>query len=110
MKVLTRSDEMLLLTVLRLKDNAYGVTIIKDIYERTGKELKLGGLWVSLDVLHKRGYIDKRLADPTPERGGKSKIYYSLTPQGREVLLKARKLQYVLWDGIPERLGIEGKS
>ena len=109
MKILTRSDEMLMLTILRLRDNAYGVTIIRDIYKRTGKELKLGGLWVSMDNLYKKGLIDKHLADPTPERGGKSKMYYTITQEGRETLVNVRKIQDVLWQGISEKLDLEGE-
>ena len=78
MKFLSRSDEILLLAIWRLKDNAYGVTIVKEVLKKTGKKLTFGGLWVSLDILHKRGYIMKSMADPTPERGGRSKIFYKL--------------------------------
>lgn len=109
MKVITHSDEMLLLTILRLQDNAYGVTIIKDIYKRTGKELKLGSLWVLLDNLYKKGFIEKHLADPTPERGGKSKMYYTITQDGKEALVNFRKVHDVLWQGINENLDLESK-
>ena len=104
MKYLSRADEILLLAILRLTDNAYGVTIIKEVQKRTGKKLTFGGLWVSLDVLHKRGYITKTLADPTPERGGRSKIYYNLTPDGLKALHQVRELQSSLWEGIPEAI------
>jgi len=104
MKVLSRSDEILLLAILRLKENAYGVTIIKEVKERTGKKLTFGSLWVSLDILHKRGLVVKRMADPTPERGGRSKIYYSLTPQGVRALQDVREFQKSLWQGVPTLL------
>jgi len=104
MKVLSRLDEVLLLTVLRLRDNAHGVSIIKDIYRRTGEKITLGGLWVSLDVLSRKGFLTKRLADPTPQRGGKSKIYYSITKKGIEALYDVRKMNDALWQGIVEIL------
>lgn len=104
MKVLSRSDEILLLSIFRLKDNAYGVTIIKDVFERTGKKLTFGGLWVSLDILHKRGYVIKTMADPTPERGGRSKIFYTLTEDGIKALRGAMEFQKILWRGIPDLL------
>ena len=101
MKILSRSDEILLLAILRLKDNAYGVTIIKEVQKRTAKRLTFGSLWVSLDVLHKRGLVQKRMADPTPERGGRSKIYYSVTPAGIKALEKTREFQKEIWRGVP---------
>jgi len=102
MKFLSRSDEILLLAIWRLKDNAYGVTIVKEVLKKTGKKLTFGGLWVSLDILHKRGYIMKSMADPTPERGGRSKIFYKLTPDGLEALQQVRNLNETLWENIPE--------
>ncbi len=104
MKILTRSDEILMLAILRLDNNAYGVSIIKEVGERTGKKLTFGSLWVSMDILHKRGYVKKSMADPTPQRGGRSKIYYSLTPKGIRVLEETREFQKSLWKGVPARL------
>ena len=74
------------------------------IQEKTGKKLKFGGLWVSLDNLHKRGYVKKRFADPTPQRGGRSKIYYTLTGEGINALEQTRELHKSLWKGIPALL------
>ena len=99
--MLTRSDEILLLAILRLKDNAYGVTIVKEVENRTGKMLTFGGLWVSLDNLAKRGLVDKRMADGFPERGGRRRIYYTVTSAGIKALEKSRELQKSLWKGIP---------
>lgn len=104
MKVLTRADEILLLAILRLKDNAYGTTIIKEIKEKTGKELSFGSLWVSLDSLYHRGLVEKRLADDTPERGGRKKIYYLLAAEGVKALEEARLFQQSLWQGAAVRL------
>lgn len=111
MKVLSRSDEILLLAVLRLGDNAYGVTISEDIYRRTGKKLTFGSLWVSLDILHRKGLVEKKIADPTPKRGGRSKIFYSLTPSGLHSLRQVQKFQKDLWRGVPALLeGLEHSS
>ena len=104
MDILSRPDEILLLSILRLKDNAYGVSIIKDIHNRTGKKLKLGALWVSLDILTKKGLLTKRMGDPTPERGGRSKIYYSLTPNGLKSIEAVQEFNKSLWSGIPKSI------
>ena len=103
-KVLSRADETLLLAIYRLKDNAYGVTIIKEVEKRIGKKLTFGGLWVQLDILHKRGFVIKNMADPTPERGGKSKIFYSLTKEGLKALQEVKNINESLWEGIPDAL------
>ena len=102
MEVLSRADEILLLAILRLRDNAYGVSIVKEVLERTGKALKLGGLWVSLDILAKKGLISKHMGDPTPARGGRSKIYYSLTPSGLNALERVNEFNRSLWKGIQD--------
>jgi DNA-binding PadR family transcriptional regulator len=100
MDVLSRADEILLLAILRLRDEAYGVSILKEVRQRTGKILKLGGLWVSLDILAKKGLISKRMGDPTPARGGRSKIYYALTDDGIQALEKTNRFNRSLWKGI----------
>ena len=104
MEILSRADEILLLTIFRLGEEAYGVSIVRDVQERTGKNLKLGGLWVSLDILSKKGLVAKRMADPTPKRGGRSKIYYSLTPNGLAALKTVGDFNRTLWEGIKDGL------
>ncbi len=108
--MLSRADEILLLAILRLKDNAYGVTISQEIQNRTGKKLTFGSLWVSLDILYKKGLVQKKIADPTAERGGRSKIYYNLTPSGIKSLEEVRELQKSLWKGAPVLLKNWGKA
>ena len=102
MKYLSRNDEILLLSIWRLQDDAYGVTIRQDVLDRTGKRLTFGALWVSLDNLAKKGYVVKSLTDPTPTRGGRGKIYYRLTSDGVHALQQVRDLQHALWAGLPQ--------
>ena len=104
MDILSRADEILLMAILRLKDNAYGVPIVKEVEKRTGKKLKLGGLWVSLDILAKKGLLKKSMGDPTPTRGGRSKIYYSLSPSGINALKRVNEFNRTLWKGIQETI------
>jgi DNA-binding PadR family transcriptional regulator len=104
MDVLSRAEEILLLAILRLGDEAYGVSIAKEIARRTGRVVKLGALWVSLDIAHQKGLVSKRTGEPTPQRGGRRKIFYRLTPEGYEALESARELSRVLWRGLPESL------
>lgn len=97
MKYLSRADEILLLAVLTLRENAEGISLIKEIRKSSGKKLTLGGLWVSLDVLAKKGLVAKEMGDPSPHRGGKSRLYYRLTEEGLEALEQVRELNKALW-------------
>ena len=102
MEYISRADEILLLAVLKLREEATGVAVIKEIRSSLGKKLSLGGLWVSLDILAKKGLVTKRLGDPTPCRGGRRKLHYRLTDEGLEALDRIQGLNRALWKGIPE--------
>ncbi len=100
MKQLSRLEEIYLLTIWRLKDNAYGVTIKKSVAEQTGKKVSYGALYFTLEQIFNKGYVTKSKGDPTPVRGGCSKIYYQLTNEGKEALKSVHELQKSIWDGI----------
>jgi DNA-binding PadR family transcriptional regulator len=102
MKNLTLSEIIYLIAIWRLEDNAYGVTIRKQIEHVTGKISTYGTLYSALDQLYKKGYVVKNAGPPTPERGGRSKIFYKLTLKGVKALKDSRKLQKAIWKGIPE--------
>jgi len=104
MQVLTRAEEILLLSILRLKDKAYSLTILKEIKHSTGKKPTIGSLWVSLDSLFKKDYIAKKLSGETPAKGGRKKVFYFLTPSGAKALRKTREFQKSLWRGADRRL------
>jgi DNA-binding PadR family transcriptional regulator len=103
MKELTLSQLTVLLAVWRLKDNAYGVTIRRQISEVTGKAYPYGTLYSFLDLLHKKGYVEKYIGGPTKQRGGRRKILYRPSARGLEALRAARKMQKSLWRDIPEK-------
>ncbi len=102
MKNLTLSEIIYLIAIWRLEDNAYGVTIRKQIANVTGKTPTYGTLYSALDQLYKKGYVLKSAGPPTPERGGRSKIFYRLTQNGLKALKASRELQKAIWKGIPE--------
>lgn len=101
--MLTRAEEYILLSVSRLKDQAYSVEIRKDLQQVTGKFWSFGAVYMPLDRLEKRGLLDSYLADPTPERGGRSKRIYAPTKRGLEALEEIRKIHEAAWKGIPRR-------
>ncbi|MFC1514221.1 PadR family transcriptional regulator [candidate division KSB1 bacterium] len=102
MEIITRLEEVILMAVWRLKDNAYGVSINKEVSGRTGKNYSMGSLYFSLDQLVRKEYLIKIEGTPTHERGGRRKIFYRLSSEGIEALKTARKLEETLWEGVSE--------
>ncbi|MFC1476878.1 helix-turn-helix transcriptional regulator [candidate division KSB1 bacterium] len=100
MRILTLNEEILLLAIWRLRENAYGVTIREKVIDTTGKKIVYGTLYNSLDKLVKKKYVKTVKGDPTPERGGRSKIFYILTAAGIEALKNTGNLHRTMWHGI----------
>jgi PadR family transcriptional regulator, regulatory protein PadR len=97
-------EHMVLLAVLRLDDDAYAVTVREEILERTGRDVTRGSIYITLDRLETKGYLKSRLGDPTPERGGRAKRYYTLRPVAIEALKESRRALVNLWRGIEAKL------
>lgn len=102
MRELTKAEETLLLAILRLKDNTYGVAIKQHIQKNTGKALPYGTLYFILEQLAKKGYVKRFTGESKPERGGRSRIYYTLTSEGSRALEHSYKMQQKIWNGYPE--------
>ena len=101
MKLLSRSEEVVLLSIWRLQDEAYGVSIRKQVSEATGRDWSIGALYAPLHRLEKKGYVQTRKGEPVSKRGGRSKVYYHLTPAGKQALLAVKHVHETLWTGIP---------
>jgi len=101
-KLLSRTEEILLIAVWRLTNNAYGVTIRDEISRLTGYDWTLGAVYLPLDKLTRKGLLNKETSNPTRERGGRSKCLYELTNQGRAALKEIREVNRALWEGIPD--------
>lgn len=102
MGLLTVNEEMLLVTIWSLKENAYGVTIMEKLRDVSGKKIVFGTLYNSLAKLARKGYVETVTGEPTPERGGKSKVYYHLTPRGKLALQQTRAFHLNLWKWLPD--------
>lgn len=102
MKLLSRSEEIVLLAVWRLGEDAYGVSIRDLVSRLTGQEWTFGSIYVPLDKLHHKGFLDKTMSEPTSKRGGRAKCLYSLTRSGKEALREIRRVQAALWKDIPD--------
>jgi PadR family transcriptional regulator PadR len=97
-------EQAVLLVILRLGDEAYAVTITDELRRCTGRAPARGAIYITLDRLESKGYLKSRLADPTPERGGRSKRYYALRPAAIEALRTCRRQWLALWRGLENTL------
>ncbi len=102
MKYLSRPEELVLITIWKMKDDPYGVNIRKHISGQTGKYWSIGSIYVPLDRLENKGYLESYLADPTQERGGKSKRYYRLTEAGLAQLKEIQAVNSAFWSDMPD--------
>jgi DNA-binding PadR family transcriptional regulator len=94
-------EQVLLLALARLEGTqAYGMAIRREIEERTGQDVAIGSVYAALDRLQRRGFISSGVGDPTPQRGGRAKRYYSLRRPGAEALARCRDAYAKLWDGL----------
>jgi DNA-binding PadR family transcriptional regulator len=105
MELLTKLEELVLIAVLKLKDNAYGISIYHFITEITGKEFTISSVYFPLERLVRKGYLQSRKGEPTPKRGGMSKRYYRLTRAGIRTLQENRSFNQTIWKGVAELLG-----
>lgn len=94
-------EQQVLLAVWRLGDGAYGTSVRDELEVRTARSVAQGAIYVTLVRLEKKGFLRSRLADPTPVRGGKSKRYFGITPEGMTGVKAARDEMDRLWEGLP---------
>jgi PadR family transcriptional regulator PadR len=102
---LTPNEIVVLLAVLRLKENAYGVAIREEMTKITQAPVTYGTLYSYLDQLFRKGFLAKSYGEPTAERGGRRKIYHRLTPRGRQALREAYETQKTLMNEIGNWIG-----
>lgn len=103
MKLLSRAEEIILLTILKLEEEAYGVAIRDMLIRDTGLEWSFGSIYTPLDKLTRKGYVTKYFGDPLPERGGRRKCLYKVTRKGIFALRRIHQIQTSVWAGIPVR-------
>lgn len=102
-------EQVVLLALARLKDQAYGARIRAEIADRTGRDVTIGSLYSALDRLERKGYVRSSLGTPTAARGGKAKRDYRIEIPGLHALNRSRAMYDSLLDGLdldPERFGI----
>jgi DNA-binding PadR family transcriptional regulator len=97
---------MVLLSVIKLGDNAYGVPISRELEKFRARDVSVGSVYAALDRLEAKGLVVSSLGDPTPERGGKAKRYFRVTNHGLRQAHEMRQIFTRLWRGLPELKGV----
>lgn len=93
-------EQAVLLAVAHLDEEAYGVTIRREIESRTHRTIAIGALYTALDRIERKGYVTSTMSDPTPRRGGRSKRHFRITPAGRGALRQSREFLTRMWAGL----------
>jgi PadR family transcriptional regulator PadR len=93
---------MLLLAVVHLGEEAYGVPISRDLERNRGWSVSVGSVYAALERLEGKGLIVSDLGDPTPERGGKAKRYFRITKEGLQQIHETRRVLTKMWQMLPE--------
>src|SRR5687767_7061072 len=93
-------EQVVLLAILRLDDDAYGVTIRREIASCTGREPATGALYTMLDRLEEKGLVRSRMGEPTPERAGRSKRYFTVSASGLKAVTQAQRSYRRLLEGL----------
>jgi len=100
LKILSVNEQIFLIAIWRLKDEAYGVRIRDKIAEMTGRTFTFGTLYNTLDHLAKKGYVTSRAVQILNQTGGNKRVYYTISKAGLKALSEARELQKAIWKGI----------
>ena len=93
---------MILLTVIHLGDDAYGVPISRELEQQRGREVAVGSVYASLERMEAKGLVTSSLGDPTQERGGKARRYFRITEAGLRQVAATRTVLEKMWRGLPQ--------
>jgi PadR family transcriptional regulator, regulatory protein PadR len=96
---------MILLVVIRLGDDAYGVPISRELERQRGRDVSVGSVYAALERLESKGLIESSLGEPTAERGGKAKRYFRVTKEGLRQVNETRRVLTKMWRTLPEPQG-----
>jgi DNA-binding PadR family transcriptional regulator len=96
---------MVMLALIRLGENAYGVPISREIEARSGREVALGSVYATLERLEEKGLVSSDLGEPTAERGGRAKRYFRVTAKGLREVRQTQVALKKLWRGLPQLEG-----
>ena len=90
-------EHLVLLAILRLGRDAYGIPILDEVCSRSGRDVSRATVYVALKRLEQKGLLASKLGESTPERGGRAKRFYKLKPAGLKALRESREMFLSLW-------------
>jgi PadR family transcriptional regulator, regulatory protein PadR len=93
-------EQLVLLAIVHLGGDTYGIPIAEEIQRRTKRQAARAAVYVTLRRLEDKGLVSSRMGDPTPERGGKGRRHVQLTAAGSRALLEARRVSESMWRGV----------
>ena len=99
---LSNFELTVMLAIMRVGDDAYGVPIARELAAHRGTTVSRSSLYAALDRLETKGLVSSTLGEPTPERGGRAKRYFRVTTRGLRVVREARGLLVKLWSGLAQ--------
>ena len=99
-KFLGEFEQIVLLAVVRMAGDGYGLAIRREIEARTGREVSIGAIYATLERLEGKGYLSSRPGQATAERGGRARRLFSISPDGRRALVRSRDMLGSMWDGV----------
>jgi DNA-binding PadR family transcriptional regulator len=105
--VLGDFEQLVLLGVLRLADEAYGAAIRQEIHARSGRDVSINAVYTTLDRLEGKGFLRSWTGDPTPQRGGRRRKFYALSAAGVAALQQAYRAFTAMADGLEHRLDVK---
>jgi DNA-binding PadR family transcriptional regulator len=93
-------EHLVLLALLRLSDEAYGVAVRREIAKRTGRDVSIGAIYITLDRLERKGFVKSRVGEPTSARGGRAKRYFRVTARGHAVVQRTQEHIRLMAEGL----------
>ena len=102
---LAQFELMVLLAVIRIGKDAYGVPIARELESVSGREVGVGSVYAALERLEGKGLVTSEIGEPTPERGGRAKTYFRITANGLGEVRAAQRTLTKLWSEVPQLSG-----
>ncbi len=99
-KFLGEFEQLVLLAVLRMDGDGYGMSIRREIVGQTGREVSIGAVYATLERLERKGFLASEEGEATPVRGGRARRHFRLQPAGKQALLRSRRMLDSMWDGV----------